>query len=267
MVNPFITAINQILPEPQAGLLSGILFGFKASLTKDFYQALITTGTVHIVALSGQNISILAAFISQMTMFLGRKISVIVSVVVVTAFILFVGLSASLVRAAIMAYISFLAIYLGRKNWGIWSLFLAGVIMVIINPAWFFDISFQLSFLATLGIILFCPEPVSHVNKSLLGKLREEISGNFKTTLAAQMFTLPVIFINFHRISLIAPITNVLIGWTVTPIMITGFVLSLLSLINMTSASLAGSVAWVFLSYLIYIVELTARIPFAGISF
>ena len=155
MVNPFLEVINQSLPEPQASLLSGILFGVKYSFPQDFYQALVSTGTIHIIALSGQNISILTKIISDISSPLGRRKSVFISLFGIIAFVIFVGIEATLIRAAIMGSMSLLAVYFGRKKWSLLSLVLAGGLMLIINPAWGANISFQLSFLATLGIILF----------------------------------------------------------------------------------------------------------------
>src|SRR3989338_8087128 len=106
MYNPFVEVINQVLPEPQAGLLNGILFGIRARLPKDLYEGLITTGTVHIVALSGQNIAILTKIISEVTLTLGRKVSSLLTVASVVGFVAFVGAEPTIVRAAIMGSLS-----------------------------------------------------------------------------------------------------------------------------------------------------------------
>ena len=123
MTNPFIEVINQVLPEPQASLLNGILFGIKAHFPKELFEALITTGTIHIIALSGQNISILTAIVSKMTLPFGRKLSCLLTVAGVVGFVIFVGVEATTIRAAIMGSLSLLAIYFGRKNWSLLSLF------------------------------------------------------------------------------------------------------------------------------------------------
>jgi competence protein ComEC len=266
MLNPFTEIINQVLVEPQAGLLNGILFGTKASLTKDFYQALITTGTVHIVALSGQNITILARLLSEGSLVLGRKTSLVITGVGICLFIAFVGVQSSVIRAAVMAVLSLLSVYFGRQYYALLALFLAALVMLIINPAWVFETSFQLSFLATLGIVLLVKSS-SKKPKNLAAEIKKDVILNLKTTLAAQLFTLPVMFFNFRTISLIAPLTNILIAPVVTPIMILGFILSLVGVVSVTLAYLVGIVAWVPLSYLILIVKITAAIPYAAIKF
>lgn len=131
MYNPFLAVINSLLPEPQASLLNGILFGIKASMPKAFYNALITTGTLHIIALSGVNITILINLISRGTLWLGKKISILLTICLIALFVWFVGFQPSIVRAAIMGFFSLLSIYFGRQNWGLLSLFLAAGIMLL----------------------------------------------------------------------------------------------------------------------------------------
>jgi competence protein ComEC len=266
MYNPFIFTINQILPEPQAGLLNGILFGTKANLPKDFYQNLITTGTIHIIALSGQNIAILTRLISDVTIIFGRKISGLLTIFGVIFFVIFVGLEPTIVRAAIMASLSLLSVYFGRQNWSLLGLILAAMTMLVINPAWVTNLSFQLSFLATFGIILFGSSKQSKI-KSWQQELLRELKISLKLTLAAQIFTLPVILYQFHRVSIVTPLTNILIGWVIAPIMILGFAVSILGLIFLPIGQLVGFVVWVPLTYLVEVVNLTAKIPFASIKF
>jgi competence protein ComEC len=266
MPNPFIDIISKVLPEPQAGLLNGILFGLRANLPKDFYQSLITTGTIHMIALSGQNISILTSIVAKLTIPLGRKISSIISVLSISGFVIFVGLEPSIIRAAIMGSLSLFAIYFGRQNWSLLGLILAAGLMLIIHPAWIRDVSFQLSFLATLGIILVGGAKYNKP-KSAGEEIIRELNVNLRTTLAAQLFTLPIILTRFGRISIIAPITNVLIGWTISPIMILGFILSLVGWLYLPLAMIVGWMVWVPLTFIIQIIEFTAKLPFAEIKF
>ncbi len=265
MVNPFISVINQVLPEPQAGLLNGILFGIRSNLPKDFYNALITTGTIHIIALSGQNISILTRVISEITLVFGRTISILLTIFSIVSFVIFVGPSSTIIRAALMGAITLIAVYFGRQSWALLSLILTAGIMLIINPSWIGEISFQLSFLATCGIILFVRQEAAK-STSLMKEIFQDLKINFKTTIAAQIFTIPAIWLHFHRISLIAPLSNVLIAWTITPIMILGFALSLLGFIFLPLGKLVALIVWVPLSFIAAIVNLTAKIPFASIQ-
>lgn len=266
MVNPFPDLITQLLPEPQASLLMGMIFGVRESLPKTLYQDLITTGTIHIVALSGQNITILTGFISALTLSLGRKISILVTVLAIVAFVWFVGGEPSVVRAAIMGSMQLLSIYFGKRYWSLLSLLLASLVMLLVNPAWIDEVSFQLSFLATLGIILFGQtKPLKPA--SVFAELKHDFRANLRLSLVAQLATLPVIVTRFHRVSLIAPLTNILIAPIIAPVMMWGMVAVSISLFSLPLALLAAWVVWVPLSYLVWIVSWTARIPYASISF
>ena len=152
-----LTAIlNQLLPEPNAGLLAGILFGVKTNLDRGLYQALVTTGVLHIAALSGMNISLMTGFFGWLfQLVFSKRIASLLTVLSVVCFVWFVGPSASVVRSAIMASLTLIAIVFGRQNWALYSWILAVSCMLLLNFSWITDLSFQLSALATLGMILF----------------------------------------------------------------------------------------------------------------
>jgi competence protein ComEC len=125
------------LSEPHAGVLLGILFGTKATLSQSFKESLLSTGTIHIIALSGMNITMLVIFVQLLLLrFFKRSIANIGAIVVIIGFISVVGVSASVVRAAIMGCISLLAVNFGRKNVPIFTLVLAVSIMLLLNPPW-----------------------------------------------------------------------------------------------------------------------------------
>lgn len=267
MANPFLSVVNQLLPEPHASLLNGMLFGTKATMTKEFYHSLQSTGVLHIIALSGTNISILIDVAAKCTFFLGKRLSILATLLFISGFVWFVGASPSVVRAAIMGGMGLGAIYFGKAEWSIFSLFVASGIMLGIHPGWLGDISFQLSFLATLGIILantwMSKKPTFTLKNESVFAFKE----NLVMTLVAQLFTLPVILYNFHQISFIAPITNILVGWVVQPIMVLGMVIVLLGIIWQPLAILPAWVTWVPLSYFISVVQVLAKVPGASVSF
>lgn len=267
MINPFVPVVNSLLPEPQAGLLNGILFGIKANMAHSLYQAMRDTGVLHIIALSGMNISILVNLVAKVTLFLGRKISIMATLIIISAFVVFVGPSPSIVRAAIMGGMSLIAIYLGRQSWSILSLFLTSGIMLLVRPNWLGEISFQLSFLSTLGIILAVKLVKRKQSFRLLDQLKYAFKENLALTLSAQLFTLPIILYNFHRLSLISPLANLLIGWTMQPIMILGFVAATLGLIFLPLGFVPALMTWVPLTYLVKVVEWLAKVPGASIEF
>lgn len=270
MSNPFLPIVNSVLPEPHASLLNGILFGTKASMPKDFYQALVTTGVLHVIALSGMNISILITLIGKFTRNLGRTASIVTTIGLIGIFVWFVGASPSIIRAAIMGCLALLSGFFGRKNWGLLTLFLSAGVMLLFDFSLIKDLSFQLSFLATLGILLADKKPdllpPGQRQDGLFHQLIFIVRENLRTTLSAQIFTVPLIAYTFHRISLISPVTNILIEWVVTPIMILGFFLCIIGFLWFPLGIVAGWIVWAPLSYFISVVEVMSKIPLASIS-
>lgn len=274
MINPFIPLINSYLPEPEASLLSGMLFGVTENFSPQFKEALITTGTIHVVALSGTNISLITNLIAKFTFFAGRKLSVVISIASVIGFILFVGPSPTIVRAGIMGVISLLGVYFGRQVFALWSLVFTGIVMVIFNVSILTNVSFQLSFFSTLGILVFVPTPLGRDPDRIVGTFISSIFidiksmfwENLRTTLAAQVGTLPIILFTFKRVSLIAPLTNVLVGWTVAPATISGMIAVLLGSIVYEVGWVISWISYAFLYIFVTIVEFTTRIPFANIT-
>lgn len=292
------TVLGRMLPESQAGLLAGILFGTRASLSRPLTDAFITTGTIHIIALSGQNVSIIISLLaSTLLPFFSRRIASLLTLLVLGLFLWFVGPSPSLVRAVIMGSLTLFSVIFGRQNWSLLSLVLAVGIMLVLNPPWITDLGFQLSVLATLGIILFGAKSTIDDRKSLIvvedsvSKMAamtpsstfhslplfsiiyglsswvwRVIRDDLRITLAAQLFTTPLIFFAFHRVSLVAPVTNVLIGWTMPFIMGLGWVAALAGYFWWPLGLLPAWSAWVLLTYVIRVVELTSRLPIASIA-
>ncbi|MFH0750152.1 MAG: ComEC/Rec2 family competence protein [Candidatus Gottesmanbacteria bacterium] len=279
-----ITAIiSQVLPEPHAGLLGGILFGTKSALSAEFKNALQITGTLHIVALSGMNITILVGiFFSTFIVALPRWISSILTVGVIAIFVWFVGPSPSIVRAAIMGCITLLAPLTGRASVALVAWTIASVGMIIVNPAWIGELSYQLSVLASLGMILFGKQTMNrhtwHILYSETAEkqyhylyrwyihVRRIIQIELITTLSAQVFTIPLIFFTFGRISLISPLANLLIGWTIPISTVLGLLLSVVGKIWLPLSYPIAWVTWVFLEILIRAVVITSHIPFASIG-
>ncbi|MBI2029583.1 ComEC/Rec2 family competence protein [Candidatus Gottesmanbacteria bacterium] len=273
MTNPFIPLINFYLPEPEASLLTGMLFGVTENFSPEFKEALITTGTIHVVALSGTNISLITNLIAKFTFFAGRRLSVIISIISVISYVIFVGPSPTIVRAGIMGGISLLGLYFGRQVFALWSLVFTAIVMVLFDFSILTNVSFQLSFFSTLGILVFAPSPVTRVIKkdidfitSILIDIKSIFWENLRTTLAAQIGTLPIILFTFKRVSTIAPLTNVLVGWTVPLATISGMIAVLLGSIFPDLGWVVSWISYAFLYLFVTIVDLTSRIPFANIA-
>jgi len=289
-VSTFTSVINQFLPEPHAGLLAGILFGVKASLDPALKQALITTGTLHIIALSGMNITILTNLVMLSLLWVvPRKIAVVLALFGITGFIFFVGPSASVMRAALMGGISLVGILFGKNVWALWSWGVAVVLMLVVRPVWITDLSFQLSALASLGMILFGDEkmtvnmhqPVAECNctggeirnqslfdwvKILAQSLGSLLRTDACTTISAQVFTIPLLFFTFGRLSLIAPVVNALVIWTLPIITVLGFFVAVGGYIFLPLGQICAWISWIFLEYILQIIMWTSKIPFAGIG-
>lgn len=234
-------------------------------MPKDFYEALVGTGTLHVIALSGMNISILVTLVARLTQPIGRKYSIFLTIFLITGFVWFVGGSPSAVRAALMGTIALVGTLFGRRSHGLLSLFLSGLVMLLFDFSLISDLSFQLSFLATFGILLAERNEKYYVKKGLLEQVKYGIKENLKLTLSAQLFTVPLIMLTFHRISLISPITNLLVGWVIPPVMVLGFLLSIMGLVWLPFGYVLGWVVWVPLQYFITVVQLLSGLPGASV--
>ena len=251
-VATFISIINQILPEPHAGLLAGILFGTKKAVSKDLLDALTITGTNYLVVFNGVNISVLAGLsMTTLLRFFPRRVASFLTILFLAFFVWFVGPTPGALRAAIMGSLTLLAVAFGRQKWPLLFYGVTIAIMLMAQPSWIGNLSFQLSALATLGIILFAKKSTSYVKDSLL------------LTLSAQVFTIPLILFTFHQISLVSPLTNILIFWIIAPLTVIGMALALLGWIWLPLGYVFGWVSWVLLEYVILVTHWTAKLPFA----
>jgi competence protein ComEC len=252
--------IQSYLPSPQAELLSGILLGEKKELPPQFRLALRDTSTVHIVVVSGQNLTLLAGLFMCLVGLIKRRTAILISILAIIFYTLLTGGQVPVLRACLMAMLTFLSQILGREKEGIWALIITGALMLLVNPAWITSISFQLSFLATLGVIAVSPQ----ISK-LLTSLPEIIKVDLAVTISANLMVMPVIVQNFHQLSLVGVITNMLILWTIPIIMILGAILLVFSYILQPLALVVAFLVNGLLTYFVYIVEFFASTPFAWI--
>ena len=206
-----LDGLNAIVPEPEAALGAGILLGVRASIAPEINDAFATAGLTHVVAISGWNIAIVAALVAAMARPLerrpgGRWTTALVAATVVGLYVVLTGASPSVVRAALMAGAMLVARLGGSRAHAASALGLAALIMLLVAPAVLWDVGFQLSLLATAGLIWF-GAGVERRLPALPAWIREPVA----LTLAAQLTTLPVILVNFERLSLVAPLANVLV--------------------------------------------------------
>ena len=209
--------INQNLPFPQSSLLVGMLLGIK-NLPYSLSSDLKRSGLIHLVVASGSNVSLVAAYPLYLSPILGRKTALILSLLAIFLYTLLIGFQPPIIRASIMGGLSYLAALFGRQSLSLLTLTLSAALMLLFNPFYLCDLSFQLSFLATLGIILFAP-----IFLSFLKKLNRGVSTAIATTISAQLFVLPLIVSKFGQFPLFSLLTNILVYPIVDPVMILGF--------------------------------------------
>jgi competence protein ComEC len=240
------------LPEPAASLLAGIVLAEKSALPSAFWQALRKTGTLHIVVASGANINFFAGFLMAILPFLfSRKLAYLITVVLIWFYVVLAGGEAPIFRAGVMGTIAYFGLTLGRTSEGIRTLLLAALILLLLRPLSLFDLGFQLSFAATLGIILF-----SNQNWGVIEKLGKRLGRVLKTTLSAQVFTLPIIFLNFGTFPWLSPLVNLLVYWTIPVLMSLGAAAGILGLVWEPLGNFFCFLSYPLLEYFVKIVEI-----------
>ncbi len=269
--------IVNILPEPQAGLLTGILLGNERGISPQLADDFSQVGASHVIAISGFNMVIVSVLIVRMleNAFGERKrITVIVGIGIIIIYTLFVGASATVVRAAFMSSMLIIANYFNRKTFVPASLALVALVLSIADPAVIQDIGFQLSFLAVLGLSLFA-DPLSTRFKTLLDNhlpskvahlLHTFLNEPLIVSIAAQIATLPLIVMYFGRLSLLSIPVNILIVPVQSLILIFGILAVMVSFISPILATVVFWVDMVFLSWTISIVRAFAQFNFADIA-
>jgi competence protein ComEC len=265
-----VQVVNQIMPQPEAALLSGILLGDDHAMPDDLVKAYQVTGTAHIIAISGFNIAILIAlFVAIFSRAFSRTQATGLTMLVIILYTLLVGASASVVRAAIMGSVGLLGSMIGRRQVGANTLAFTAAVMCVVNPLLPWDASFQLSFLATLGLVLFA-EPLQTAFLRLIQKrlpenvarqVGEWVGEYLLMTLAAQLMTLPVMVNQFQQVSWSSLIANPLVLPAQPLVMILGGAAVLAGIIFIPLGKVLGAVAWPLLAYTNRMVEALARLP------
>ncbi len=267
--------IALILHEPQAALLTGILLGIETGIPADLAKAFSATGTTHIIAISGFNISIIAGLLSRLARRLfGKRRAMPVALAGIIVYTILVGASAAVVRAAIMGCLYVIATHYGRQTEALTSLIVAATLMTLLNPQTLWDLGFQLSFAATLGLILYTPSLQSWFERLLSSALPpgtarravELLNEALIVTLAAQITTLPIIVYNFRQLSLVTLLSNFLILSAQPGVMLWGGLATMAGLIWLPLGQVIGWIAWLFLTYTIRAVEITASVPYASFN-
>lgn len=271
-----LSALLKAFPEPQASLLAGILLGIESGIPTKVRQSFIDSGTMHIVAISGFNITLLAGlFMAILTRALGRWRGTVVSIGFIGVYVVLVGANASVVRAGIMGVLSLFAAQIGRRQSGINSLVFVAALMALFEPDILWDVSFQLSFAATLGLVLYASPLNEWAVRQLTRLMQAETAqrtGNLLSewalfTLAAQLTTLPILLYHFRHLSLIAFLVNPLILPVQPAVMVGGGIAMFLALIHAPLGQLAACLVLPLVTYTIRMAEWSAALPYSSVRF
>ncbi len=262
----FMDSVNRIISEPYAAFLSGLLVGARRGIPDYLLEAFNRTGTTHIIAISGSNITIIAAVIIGFMQFLGisRKRSFWWISFGILIFVIMTGATASVVRAGIMGIFVLLAKQLGRSSRATNALVFTAFIMLVVNPKiLMFDAGFQLSFLATVGLVYINPIIQKYFeNFSELFGLKEALI----TTLSAMVTTTPLILYQFGRLSIVAPVANVLILPIIPATMAIGFIAGFFGIFSQFIGEAFAWPAWILLEYMVRVSETLSSWKFASID-
>ena len=259
-----LTILADLYPMPESALLSGILLGIDSGIPEDIQNAFRATGTTHIIAISGFNISILAGLLSSVFYRLfGARKGVMATIITLIFYVVLTGASPSVIRAAIMGSLGLFASLIGRRQTGINSLAFVAAAMCLFNPYLPWDVSFQLSFLSTLGLILFAEPMVAWLGGCFdrllptrsLEHVAEMIGEYCLFTLAALITTFPVMAYHFHSFSWSSLITNPLVLPAQPAVMALGGLSLLLGYLWLPLGKLVSYLAWPFVAYTIKIIE------------
>lgn len=256
----WVRILEKVMPSPMSSLGAGILLGIKGQMPYDFYQQLIATGTLHIVAASGFNVMIVAQILMNLALnFFRRGVAIGIGVGGIVLYVLLAGASASVVRAGIMGSLSLMAYFWGRPSEAKRLLWVTAGIMMLSEPRMVADIGFQLSVAATAGLIYMGPR--LQILKARILRFSNEgvekfIEQYLFPTLAASLATAPIILWHFGRVSLISPLVNLLILPVVPLIMFLTAMVVILGSVAMSLAYLAGWVAYVPLAWVVWVVKL-----------
>ena len=262
--NTFMQRINFLFPEPYASFEAGLLVGARKGIHPDLMEQFNITGLTHIIAISGYNITLIIIFVMAALSRFPRKIAFVIAIISIILFTLFVGASPAVVRASIMGILGLMALYFGRQNNIHITILFSAAFMVLWNPKilWW-DVGFQLSFMAVMGLIYIAPlfDKCAKLLPESMG-IRESI----QMTLAAQVMALPIIVFNFGRLSLIAPLANLLVAFALPLAMLLGFIAVVLSFFLFELSLIFAYLTSVVLEYIIQVIKWTSKVPYASLD-
>ncbi len=271
------TLIAGAIPEPEASLLTGILLGVETGIAAEVREAFNATGSAHIIAISGFNMTLIAGLLSRGLMLLWparRRLNATLSLLAIGMYTTFVGADPAVLRAAVMSGLLILAPLFNRRVYVPASLAFATLVMSLFDPYVLWDVGFQLSLAAILGLTLLAT-PLEHGFRRLLtplfptetvSRLLRLLSEPLIVTLAAQITTLPLIALYFGRLSLVSPLANLLILPVQPPLLILGGLATLIGLVAPPLSQPLFWVAWLLLRWTTLVVRFLGDLPGASVA-
>lgn len=260
----FLEKVGRVIPDPQVSLLGGLVVGAKQSLGEKLQEDFRKTGIIHIVVLSGYNVTIVAEAIMRLFSFLPYVFGVSIGAIAIVFFAIMTGASATIVRASMMALLVLLARATGRTSAATRALFLVGFLMLLHNPKILvFDSSFQLSFTATLALIYLAPKIEKYFH---LIPTKWQLREFAVATAATQIFVLPMILYKMGTLSLVALPVNLLILVTVPLTMLFGFITGIVGFVSTFLSFPFAFATNALLTYQLKVVDIFASLQFAAIE-
>jgi len=254
--------VRRILPEPHASLVAGLIWGESASMPDDFEENLSRTGTTHIIAVSGFNVSMVVLFVLRLAGVLPRKLVVLITAVVLALFLLLVGLdNLPALRAGIMGYVVLFSKSIGRRTSFLSLISVPVIIMLIFNPLALFTVSFQLSFTAMFGLV-----GLAGPLKTKLDMIPEKFREEFAATLSAIIATSPVTISNFGTFSFVALVTNMLVLPLTSILTILGIINLCFGLISIHAGRIFSYFLIPLMDYMIHVINFFGKLSFASLN-
>jgi competence protein ComEC len=256
-----VAGIDRALPEPQAALLLGVVFGYRQALPRALEQQMIACGLIHIVVISGLKVSLLARIVHQGVGRLAPGIAPAVALGAMLTYALVSGASAAALRAAAMGGLVVLAGTLHRETQVVASMALTAAVMLGLDPSLARDVSFQLSFAGTLGIA-----GLTDAIAARLPFLPAVLRDPFAATLAAEAATWPLMLASFHQVSLVAPVANALVLPLLPAVMVIGGSGAILAALWQAAGWPVLQLAGLIIAWFERVIEVTAAAPAASLT-
>lgn len=261
----FEEMLNKILSEPYASFAAGLVLGSKRNIPDSLMADFNRTGTTHIVAVSGYNVTIVIVNLGLLLGLFSNKWRFWGTLVAILGFVVMTGAPASVVRAGLLAGLCAWGRHGGRRVNLTILLLLVAFLMLLFNPYVLrFDISFQLSFLSFFGLVYLAPMISTF---RLMHRWPKFLKLTLSETMGAQIMVMPILVYYFGRASVISPLVNILILWLVPAAMLAVFAVGITGLIWFEIGRLVGYITLLLLKYIIVVIESFSKIPWASLEF